>query len=138
MFARQGMFGACGDHGLIGDGDFNISCKDLALFLFPCVDGKGEAQVVAGMEVSHVVIQIMLADLGIGGEDVYDKGVEIDGVETFGRVVKNGIVDVINHRRKLVACDGEDHLLCVPCLACGGICGTQFLVFACCGAGWDD
>jgi hypothetical protein len=44
------------------------------------------------MEVGHVVIQIRLADLDVGGEDLHDEGVEIDGIETFGGVVKNGIV----------------------------------------------
>ncbi len=34
--------------------------------------------------------------------------------------------------------DGEDHLVGVPCLAGGGIDGTQFLAFGCRGAGWDD
>jgi hypothetical protein len=85
------------------------------------------------MEISHVVIQIRLADLGIGGEDVHDEVVEINGVETFGGVVKNGVEDAINCRHKLVARDGKDHLVCVPCLACSGIGGTQFLAF-----GWDD
>jgi hypothetical protein len=50
--------------------------------------------------------------------------VEIDGVETFSGVVKNGIVDTVNCRRKLVSCDGEDHLVGVPCLASGGFGGT--------------
>jgi hypothetical protein len=34
--------------------------------------------------------------------------------------------------------DSEDHLVGVPCLACGSIGGMQFLAFGCCGAGWDD
>ncbi len=89
-------------------------------------------------EVSHVVIQIGLADLGVGGEDVHDKRTEINGVETFGGVVKNNIVDVIDRRHKLVARDGEDHLVCVPCLACSSIGGMQFFAFGCRGAGWDD
>ncbi len=66
------MFGTCGDHGLVRDGDSDIGCKDLAFFLFPSVDGK--APVDARMEVGHVVIQIRLADLGISGEDLHDKG----------------------------------------------------------------
>jgi hypothetical protein len=69
---RQGVLGTCGDHGFIGDGDSGIGGKDLALLLFPCVDGKGEARVNAGMEVGHFVIQIRLADLGVGVEDVHD------------------------------------------------------------------
>ncbi len=76
------------------------------------------------MEVGHVVIQIRLAYLGVGGEDVHDKGAEINGIETFGGVVKNGVVDIIDRRRKFVACDGEDHLVGVPCLT-GGSIGTR-------------
>ncbi len=117
------MFGTCGDHGFVGDGDSGIGGKDLAFFLFPCVDSKGGAQIDARMEVGHVVIQIRLADLGIGVEDVHDEGAEIDGVETFGGVVKNSVVDAVTSRRKLVACDGEDHLVGVPCLTGGGVCG---------------
>ncbi len=89
------------------------------------------------MEVGHVDIQIRLADLGIGDEDVHDKKLEINGIETFGGVVENGVVDVIDCHHKLVACDGED-LVGVPCLTCGGIGGAQFLAFGCCGTGWDD
>jgi hypothetical protein len=48
------------------------------------------ALVDTGMEVGHVVIRIRLADLCVGVEDVHDKGAEIDGIETFGGVVKNG------------------------------------------------
>ncbi len=36
---------------------------------------------------------------------------------------KNGIVDVVDRRHKLAACDGEDHLVGVPRLAIGGIGG---------------
>jgi hypothetical protein len=90
------------------------------------------------MEVGHVVIQIRLADLDVGGENVHDKGVEIDCIETFGRVVKNSVVDVVYCCRKLVARDGEDHLVGVPCLACGSIGGMQFLAFGCWRAGWVD
>ncbi len=90
------------------------------------------------MEVGYVVIQIRLADCGIGGEDVHDKGVEINGFETFGGVVKNGVVDIVNCCHKSIVHDGEDHLVCGPCLACGSIGGTQFLTFGCRGAGWDD
>ncbi len=136
--AHQGVLGACGDHCLVGDGDSGIGCKDLAFLLFPSVDDKGEAQVDVRMEVGHVVIKIRLADPGVGGEDVHDEGAENNGLEMFGGVVKNSIVDVINCHRKLVTHDGEDHLVGVPCLAWGGIGGMQFLAFSCCGAGWDD
>ncbi len=118
------MLGTCGDHGFVGDGDSGIGGKDLTFLLFPHVDGKGEAGVDAGMKVGHVVIQIRLADLGIGVEDVHDEGAEIEGVETFGGVVKNGIVDIIDRCCELVTCDGEDHLVGVPCLASGSIGGA--------------
>ncbi len=120
------MVSACGDHGLVGDGDSGIVCVDLAFLLFPSVDGKGEAQIDAKMEVGHVVIQIRLADLSISGEDMHDKGAETDGVETFGGVFKNNIVDVVDCCRKSVVCDGEDHLVGVSCLTCSGIGGNQF------------
>ncbi len=132
------MLGTCGDHGLVGDGDSGMGYEDLAFLLFPCVDGEGEARVNARMEVGHVFIQIRLADLGIGGEDVHDEGAEIDGVETFGGVVKNGLVDMAHHCHELVACDGEEHLVVVPCLTGGGVGGAQFLAFGCRGASWDD
>ncbi len=70
--ALQGVLGTCGDHGFVRDGDIGIGGKDLTFLLLPCVDGKGEAGVDAGIEVSHVVIQIRLADLGVGVEDVHD------------------------------------------------------------------
>ncbi len=70
--ARQGVLGTCGDHGFDGDGDSSIGGKDLTLLLLPCVSGKGKARVNARMEVRHVFIQIKLADLGIGVEDVHD------------------------------------------------------------------
>jgi hypothetical protein len=90
------MLDACGDHGLVGDGDSGIGCKDLPFSLFPSVDGKGEAQVDSGMEVGHVVIQIRLADLGVSDEVVHDEGAEIYSVETFGGVIKNGVVDIVH------------------------------------------
>ncbi len=70
--ARQGVLGTCGDHGFVGDGDTGIGGEDLTFLLLPCVDGKGEAGVDAGMQVGHVVIQIRLDDLGVGVEDVHD------------------------------------------------------------------
>jgi hypothetical protein len=92
----SGVLGTCGDHGFVGDGDTGIGSKDLTFLLLPCVNGKGEARVDAGMEAGHVVIQIRLADLGVRVEDVHDEGAEIDGIETFGRVIKNGVVDLVN------------------------------------------
>ncbi len=59
------------------------------------------------MEVGHVVYQIRLADLGVDGEDVDDKGADINGIETFGGVIKNGVVDINDHRHKLVMSRGS-------------------------------
>ncbi len=60
---------------------------------------------------------------------MHEEGAEIDGIDIVG-VVKNGVVDVlVNRHCELVKCDGEDHLVGVPCLSCGGVGGTQFLVF---------
>jgi hypothetical protein len=71
--ARQGMLGTCGDHGFVGDGDTGIGSKDLTFLLISCVDGKGGGGGVdARIEVGHVAIQIRLADLGVGVEDVHD------------------------------------------------------------------
>ncbi len=72
--ARQGVLSTCGDHGFVGDGDSGIGGKDLTFLLLPRVDGEGEARANVGMEVCHVVIQIRLADLGVGVEDVHDYG----------------------------------------------------------------
>ncbi len=118
------MLGTCGDHGFFGDKDSGIGSEDLTFLLFSGVDGKGEAQVDSGIEVGHVVIQIRLANLGVGVEDVHDKGAKNDGVETFGGVVKNGVVDVIICHHELVACDGEDHLVGVPRLASDSVGGA--------------
>ncbi len=118
------MLGTCGDHGFVGDGDTGIGNEDLTFFLLPLVDGEGEAGLDPRMEVGHVVIQIRLADLWVGVEDEHDEGAEIDGVETFGGAITNDIVDVVDCRRKLATCDGEDHLVGVPCLASGSIGGA--------------
>ncbi len=69
---HQGVLGTCGDHAFVGDGDSGIGSEDLTLLLLPCVDGKGEARNNARMEVGHVVIQIRLADLSVGTEDVHE------------------------------------------------------------------
>jgi hypothetical protein len=90
------MLGTCGDHGIVGGGYPRICGKDVTFLLFPHVDGKGEAQVDARMKVGHVVVQIRLTDLGIGVEDVHDKGAEIDGIEPFGGVIKSGVEDIVD------------------------------------------
>ena len=45
----------------------------------------------------------------------------IDSVETFGGVVKSGVVDIVDCCHKLVACDCVDDDLFVPCLALGKV-----------------
>jgi hypothetical protein len=76
------------------------SGKDLTFLLFSHANGKGEARVDAGMQGGHVVVQIRLADLGIGVGDVHEEGVETNNVEAFSGVVKNSVVDVVNCRCK--------------------------------------
>jgi hypothetical protein len=39
-------------------------------------------------------------------------------------VVKNGVVDVLDCHRELVVCDGEDHLVDVPCLVSSSVGGA--------------
>ncbi len=63
---------------------------------------------------------------------------EIDGVKTFGGVIKNGVVDIVNHPHELVTCDGEDHLVGVPRHASGRVGGVWFLAVGVCGTCWDD
>ncbi len=79
-----------------------------------------------------------MADPGLGVQDVHDKGAEIDNIETFIGVVKNSVVDVVDYHCKLIACDGEDHLVGVPCLASGSVGGTKILAVGGCGTCWDD
>jgi hypothetical protein len=53
-------FGAGQYHGGLRDRDACVECKGLALFLFASVDGKWESWVDAGVELSHVVVDIRL------------------------------------------------------------------------------
>ncbi len=101
------MFGPGSDHPFVGYWeDSSAGGKDLAFFLFACVDGQGEAGVDACVEVGHVVIQVRLADLGVCGENMLDKRAEVDTVEAFHWVGKDSIVDVVDGHGKLVTHDG--------------------------------
>jgi hypothetical protein len=67
------VLGNCGGYyGFVGDGDTGIAGKELTYLPLPLVDGKEKAGFDARIEVVHVVIQIMLADLGVGVVDVHD------------------------------------------------------------------
>ncbi len=60
---------------------------------------------------------------------------EVDTVETFDGIMEYGIVHIINGCSELVARDGEYKAICCPCLAFGGIGGTEFFVL---GSGGSD
>ena len=54
---------------------------------------------------------------------------------TFDGIMEYGIVHVINGCSELVARDGEYEAICRPCLAFGGIGGTEFFML---GSGGSD
>ncbi len=101
------MFGAGGDHQLVGDRDACVGSEDLVLLLFSSVDGQGEAGVNAGVEFGHVVVQVELADMGIRGENMLDKSAEVDAVKSFCWIVKDGVIYIIDGGGELVASDGQ-------------------------------
>ena len=76
------------------------------------------------MELSHVVVQVGLTDLGVRGQDVLDQRVEGDAVEAFRWIVENGVVDVVDGGGELVSSDGEDEAVSSPCFARGDVDGT--------------
>ena len=96
----------------------------MTLLLFSCVNGQWEAGVDSDVEVSHVVVQVGLTDLGIRGWDVLDQCAEGDAIEDFRWIVENGVVDVINGGGKLVLSDGEDKAVSSPCFARGDVDGA--------------
>ncbi len=100
------MFGPGGDHHFVLDWDSSVVGDDLVYFFFASVDGQGVAGVDAYVEVGHVVVQVRLADLGVCGENMLDKRAEVGAIEAFCQVIKEGIVDFVNGRGKLVARDG--------------------------------
>jgi hypothetical protein len=76
------------------------------------------------VELSHVVVQVRLTDLGVRGQDVLDQRVEGDAVEAFRWIVENGVVDVVDGGGELVSSDGEDEAVSSPCFARGDVDGT--------------
>jgi hypothetical protein len=121
--ACQGVLASRRHHRFVGDWDAGVGGKDLTFLLFACVDGQGETGVNARVKFRQVVIQIGLADLGICCQDVLDKRAEVDAIETFGWVVEDGVVDIVNGSSKLVARDGKDKFVGGPSLACDKIGG---------------
>ena len=63
----------------------------MALLLFSRVNSQWEAGVDSDVELSHVVVQVGLIDLGIRGQDVLDQCAEGDAVEAFHWIVENGV-----------------------------------------------
>ena len=100
------MFGASGDHHFIEDQDSGIVGEDLTLLLFAHIHDHGEAGVNASVEFGHVVVQVRLADLGLRGKDMLDECGEVNAIESFCWIVKDGVVDVVDGGGKLVASDG--------------------------------
>ena len=137
--AGKGMFAPCGDHRCVGDRDACVGGKDLAFFLLTCVDRKGEAVVSAGVEFGQIVIQIWLADrMGVPCLDVLDECSKIHAVESFGGVIENGVVDVVDGCGKLVAGDSKDEFVRGPRLACNNVVGAQFFALGGSGGIWHD
>ncbi len=114
-------FGAGQYHGGLGDGDAGIKGKGLAFFLLACVDGTWKMGVYACVELSHVIVDVWLQDGRVGGLDVCDKITQGDRVESFDWVIKCGIVDVVDRGRELIARDGRDDKVSVPCFSFGEV-----------------
>ncbi len=57
----------------------------------------------------------------IGAANVSNKVAKGDCVETFGGVIKFRIINIVNGRCELVACDGVDDDVCVPRLVLGKV-----------------
>ncbi len=110
-----------GDHRCFRNRNAGVLCKLLTLLLFAYVDSKWEGRFDAGDKFSHVVVNVGLGnhciDVANGSGDVTKR----DCVETFGGVIKFCIINIVNGRCKLVACDGADDDVCVPCLALGKV-----------------
>ena len=117
----EGGLRAGGDHCCFGDRNAGVLGKRLTLLLFACVVSKWEGRFNAGDKFGHVVINVGLRNSCIGAANVSDKVAKGDRVETFGGVIEFRIINIINCRCKLVACDGADNDLCVPRPAFGKV-----------------
>ncbi len=120
----QDVFASYCYHSFVGDRDTGTGGKDLAFLLFSHVDGQGETRVDAPVEFGQVVIQIGLDDLGICCQDVLDERAEVGAVKTFGWVVEDSVVGVVNGGGELVARDGKDKFVGGPSFACDEIGGS--------------
>jgi hypothetical protein len=91
-----------------------------------CVDSKWEGRFDASDKFDHVVVNVALGNGSIGAANVSDEVMKGDSVETFGGVIEFRIINIVDGRRKLVACDCADNDVCVPrlvlskvgCLSC--------------------
>ncbi len=81
------MLGARGYHRGFGDGDACVRCKNLALFLFPCINGQREDEVDADVELCEVIIEIWLADLCVCCHDVCDEFMQTNAIEPINWIV---------------------------------------------------
>ena len=125
--AGERVLGPGGYHQFVGNWDSCVGGEDLALLLFARVDGQWEAGVDADVELGHVVVQVGLADLGVRGQDVLNQRAEVNAVESFCRIIEDGVVDVVDGGGELVSSDGEDKAVGSPCFPRGNVDGTQFL-----------
>ncbi len=123
----EGSLCAGGDHRCFRDRNANVLGERLTLLLFACVDRKWGGRFDAGDKYSHVVVNVGLGNCCIG--NVSDKAAKGDRVETFGGVIEFRIINIIDSRRELVACDGADDYVCVPRLAFGKV-GSSSRFFA--------
>jgi len=55
---------------------------------------------------------------------VLDQRAEVDAIEAFRWIIKNGIVEVVNGGGELVASDGKDEAVSSPCFARGDVDGA--------------
>ena len=79
-----------------------------------------------------------MADLGVHQLNVFDKCTKVGAVETFGGVIKDGVVDIVYGCGKLVAGDGEDNFIRGSCFAGDDVVCTQFFALRGSGAVWHD
>ncbi len=66
-----------------------------------------------------------------------DKVLEGNHVETLGGIIKHGIIYVVNCCRELVASDGADDDVGIPCLAVGKVGGSSCFLQGC-GSRWIE
>jgi hypothetical protein len=66
---------------------------------------------------------------------VLDKCAEVDTVQALDWIVEDCIEDVVDGNCKLVASDGADKAVGIPCFACRGVLCLEFLALKGGGAG---